>query len=94
MSKRFAHVFQEKHYCVALLPRLTLPAQLYLQIGDLYDKDPCGLELATEFWCPPEPMATPFSPYAGMNVSAAHRQRATHKQVSGDTQANTMEIHL
>jgi len=27
------------------------------KIGDLYSKDPIGLELCAEFWCPVEPVS-------------------------------------
>jgi len=27
------------------------------KIGDLYSKDPVGLELSVEFWCPVEPVS-------------------------------------
>lgn len=51
-------------------------------IGGLYDKDPCGLELAADFWCPMDTGSfTSFSPY-DTGMSPALRQRASQKQVS------------
>ena len=54
----------------------------FLQIGELYDDDPSGLELATEFWCPTDTsLSAPFSPYSSSRISPAIRQRASQKQV-------------
>ena len=55
----------------------------FLQIGELYDDDPLGLELAAEFWCPLDPSSfTSFSPYNTSSKSPAMRQRASQKQAS------------
>jgi len=29
---------------------------LHCKIGDLYSKDPVGLELSVEYWCPVDPL--------------------------------------
>lgn len=53
----------------------------FLQIGDLYEKDACDLELAADFWCPTDTgLGTSFSPYT-TGMSSALRQRASQKQV-------------
>ncbi|XP_048578619.1 nuclear pore complex protein Nup205 isoform X2 [Nematostella vectensis] len=72
------------HLQEGLEPPEDLPTHfedLLLLIGDVYSKDPSGLELATDYWCVPDPVTTPFSPYARA-VSPAYRQRLSSKQVS------------
>ena len=61
---------------------LLIYSPFFLQIGDLYEKDPCGLELAADFWCPTDTgLGSSFSPYS-TGISSALRQRASQKQVS------------
>lgn len=51
---------------------------VYAQIGEFYSKDPFGLELGLEFWCPTESLqhTSLQGSYLGMAL-----QRPPHKQV-------------
>lgn len=50
----------------------------FFQIGEFYSKDPFGLELGLEFWCPTESLqhTSLQGSYLGMAL-----QRPPHKQV-------------
>lgn len=48
------------------------------QIGEFYSKDPFGLELGVEFWCPSESLQ--HTSLAGSFLGVA-LQRPPHKQV-------------
>ncbi|XP_013384593.1 nuclear pore complex protein Nup205 [Lingula anatina] len=45
-------------------------------IADLYVKDPLNLELALEYWCPPEPVQT------GASFSSVYHYRPPQRQIS------------
>ena len=53
----------------------------------MYKKDPLGLELSAEYWCPNEPFGSTFSPKP-LNV---YRQSLVQKQVNNFTKANFAE---
>ncbi|XP_064596049.1 nuclear pore complex protein Nup205-like [Liolophura sinensis] len=48
-------------------------------ISDLYSKDPMGLELVTDYWCPPEPFGA-STMFGNMTTAIGHRP--PQKQVS------------
>ncbi|XP_078583600.1 nuclear pore complex protein Nup205-like isoform X3 [Branchiostoma floridae x Branchiostoma japonicum] len=56
-------------------------------IADLYGKDPQKLQLALEFWCPPEPSLSPSGSFlAGQHYRPPHRQVSLYKfvRIAGD----------
>ncbi|KAK2179080.1 hypothetical protein NP493_515g00009 [Ridgeia piscesae] len=55
-------------------------------VNQLYDKDPLKLELALEYWCPPEPLSAPGGRATVYNYRPNQRQVSLHKfvRLAGD----------
>uniref|UniRef100_A0A8C4NM45 Nucleoporin 205 n=1 Tax=Eptatretus burgeri TaxID=7764 RepID=A0A8C4NM45_EPTBU len=54
--------------------------QLMMLAGELYSKDPFGLELALDFWCPVEPLQGPGEMGSFLSI---YQPRPMSKEVSG-----------